>query len=66
MPDQDYREARILKVLEITELPAANFRGKLWQIKVRVHSQGEELETTLLRLIPGEAEALKTGDIVLI
>lgn len=66
MPDQDYREARILEILKVTEIPAANFRGNLWQIDMRVHSLGEEFETSVSRLFPGEAEALKVGDIVLI
>lgn len=66
MPDQDDREARILEVLEITEHPAANFQGRLWQIKVRVDSRGEEFETSLSRLFQDEAKALTAGDIVLI
>ena len=66
MADQNYREARIIEILEITERPAANLFNHVWLIKVKVHSLGEEFETTLSRLFQGESEALKVGDIVLV
>jgi hypothetical protein len=66
MVDQDYREARIIEILEITEQPAANIFKSIWLIKVKVHSLGEEFETNLGRPSQREATALKVGDIVLI
>ncbi len=66
MPDQDYREARIIEIMELTEHPAANIFKSVWMIKVKVNSSGEEFETNLMRLLKDQATAIKVGDIVLI
>lgn len=66
MVDQNYKEGRIIEILEISEMAAANFQKRIWLIKVRVHSEGEELETTLSRIFQFEAESLKVGDTVLL
>ncbi len=66
MVDQDCREARIIEILEITERPAANLFKRVWLIKVKAHSLGEEFKTNLTRPFQHEAAALNVGDIVLI
>lgn len=66
MTDQDHTEARIIEVLEITEHPAANLFKRVWKIRVKVASRGEEFETNLSRLFEREAFALKAGDVVLV